>query len=335
MKINIRKISEITGFSQATVSNALNNKHGVNKETAEKILTVARENGYQIDTKIDSIKLVKYKKEGVVVSDTPFFSELIEGIEDESRNAGFDTIICNLDERSDDFHYRRDQIIQNNNSAILLLATEMDEEDVKPFEKAHVPVIVLDSWFERLNLSSVLISNTDSVVNAVEYLAKNGHRNIGYLAGNIRIKNFFYREMGYRRALLSKKIDRDPDSLYLLTPTLEGAYQDMSEQLKQKKKMPTAFFADNDIIAIGAMRALEEKGYRIPEDISIIGFDDMIYCSVSNPPLTTIRVNKRGMGRIAVRHIIDKIENNEDTRSKTEICTEFVERKSVKNLMDK
>ena len=100
MKINIKTISELTGFSQATVSNALNNKRGVNKETAERILAVAREHGYLPELKIDNIKLVIYKKQGVVVSDTPFFSALIEGVEAESRSAGYETTICNLNQGS-------------------------------------------------------------------------------------------------------------------------------------------------------------------------------------------------------------------------------------------
>lgn len=332
MKINIKTISELTGFSQATVSNALNNKRGVNKETAERILAVAREHGYLPELKIDNIKLVIYKKQGVVVSDTPFFSTLIEGVEAESRSAGYETTICNLNQKDPNFEAVRDQLLSDPNCAILLLATEMQEEDMKPFENALAPIVVLDSWFEEMTFDAVLISNTDSVCNAVKYLINKGHKRIGYLRGNIRIKNFFYRDMGYQQALSGAGLPVEQKYTFSLTPTMEGAYEDMKNLLRQQPELPTAFFADNDIIALGAMRALQECGYKVPGDVSVIGFDDLPFGMISYPALTTIRVHKQEMGRTAVRRLIEIMKNNTGVKTKVQVCNTFVERDSVRDL---
>lgn len=331
MKMNIKRISEVTGFSPATVSNALNNKRGVSRETAERIQAVAREYGYVPEMKIDNIKLVVYKRVGVVVSDTPFFSALIAGVESESRSAGYETTICNLDRGDPHFEEKRSQLLNDPNCAILLLATEMEEEDIRPFENALAPIVVLDSWFDEMTFNSVLISNTDSVCNAVKRLIRGGHRAIGYLRGSIRIKNFYYREMGWMRALNGAGIPVHEQRIFSLTPTMEGAFADMCARLRENPTLPTAFFADNDIIALGAMRALQERGYRIPEDISIIGFDDLPFGAISMPPLTTIRVHKEEMGRTAVRRLIEMMKNDTGVKTKIQVCNTFVERGSIRD----
>jgi LacI family transcriptional regulator len=334
VKTSIREISKITGFSPATVSNALSGKRGVNKGTAERILATAKERGYINETKITSIKFVIYKKTGEIISDTPFFSSLIEGVEMESRASGYKTVICNLDKSSDEFEQLLEQILNDSTSGILLLATELSEEDVKVFEKAVSPVIVVDSWYGKLNFDSVLINSTDSVHNAVEYLISKGHRDIGYLRSEFRIKNFSYRSQGYKRALIQKRIPINEYYQVTLRPTMDGAYRDMDKYLSTKPKLPTAFVADNDIIALAAIKALKQYGYRIPKDISVIGFDDLPFCGISSPSLTTIRVFKQEMGRMAVKQLINKIQNGSSIHTKIEICTAFIERDSVKEVED-
>lgn len=335
MKISLRQISKVTGFSLATVSNALNGKKGVNKKTAEKIIATAKEMGYISEKNITNINFVIYKKSGEIISDTPFFTSLIEGVELESRISGYKTVIRNLDKGSDEFEHTLEQILNDSASGILLLATELNEEDVKVFEKAVAPVVVVDSWYGRLKFDSVLINNTDSVENAVEYLISNGHTEIGYLRSSIRIENFIYRGQGYRRALIKNKIPIHDSYKVTLTPTMDGAYRDMDEYLSKNPRLPTAFMADNDIIALSAIKALKKYGYRIPNDISIIGFDDLPFCRISSPSLTTIRVFKQDMGRMAVKRLIDKIQYGKIVHMKTEICTKFMERDSVRDISSK
>lgn len=332
MKVSIKRLSEITGFSQATVSNALNNKRGVNKETSEKIFAAARENGYTLESHIKNIKLVVYKNSGVIVSDTPFFSALIEGIESESRNAGYETTVLNLYRNAPDFDTLLAVLLNDPSSAIILLATEMMEEDIIPFTQAVSPVVVVDNWFEKNIFNSVLQSNTDSVYAAVSDLIEKGHRKIGYLKGNIRIKNFTFREAGYKMAMADAGLKVDDKYTFLVTPTMEDAHEDMKRLLQDNSEMPTAFFADNDNIALGVMKALKEYGYKIPKDISIIGLDDMPFCTISSPALSTIKVQKSELGRTAVRRLLEIIDKKDTAKLKIHVWDEYIERDSVRDL---
>lgn len=334
MKINIKRLSELTGFSQATVSNALNNKKGVNRQTAEEILRVAKEQGYLSESKISKVRLVIYKKTGLVVSDTPFFSSLIEGVETESRRSGLEMTITNLNKNNSEYEGLLRSILNDTTCAILLLATELTEEDAKVFRQTASPLVIIDSWFEEADFNSVLMNNQDSACRAVEYLIEKGHTRIGYLKGSMRIQNFMLRESGFRRALWKHSLEGNEAYDICLTPTMDGAYEDMCRYLDGKPDLPTAFFADNDIIALGAVKALKEQGYKIPRDVSIVGFDDMPFSRVASPSLTTVKVCKQEIGTIAVRRLLEMMKSRDNIVTKVQVCNEFVERDSVRDLLE-
>jgi LacI family transcriptional regulator len=333
MKAGIKQISDITGFSPATVSNALNKKRGVNLKTAEEIFRVAREIGYLANNTISKIKLVIYKKNGLIIDDTPFFTLLIAGIEQECRESGYEMVIGNLDARHPDYREQVKQLLHEPDTAIVLLGTELSAEDLKSYQKASCPILLLDYWSFDMDFNAVLINNADSARMAVNYLFTNGHRKIGYLKGKFRILGFRQRESGYHSAMRENGVEANGQFTVELSTTMNRAYRDMLDYLNTKPALPTAFFADNDMIALGAMKALREKGYRIPEDISIVGFDDLPFCEISSPRLTSMRVPKQEMGRLAVRKVIDMLHSSEDVCTKLQVCTKFIERESVKKLI--
>ena len=128
-------------------------------------------------------------------------------------------------------------------------------------------------------------------------------------------------------------IPMDNEYVFTVSTTMDGAYRDMRDYLEKKPAMPTAFFADDDMIALGCIKAFEEYGYRVPEDISVIGFDDLPFCEISTPRLTTIKVSKYEMGQMAVRRLIELIKDgNNKIHTKTQVCTELIERDSVADL---
>lgn len=332
MKVSIRKISEVSGFSPATVSNALNRKKGVNKETAETIFEIAKELGYVNEMKISRIKLVIFKRNGLIIDASPFFANLLEGVEEECRKSGYEMMICNLDKRSDSYQQRLDELLNDRTTALILLGTEAMDEDFEEYRKAKCPLVILDSWCPGMYFNGILINSEDSAKNAVEYLIKKGHEEIGYLRGRFRIKAFSARSNGYARALRKNGIGLNEKYVVTLSTTMEGAYSDMLSYLAHNPKLPTAFFADDDMIALGAMKALQEKGYSIPRDISIIGFDDVAASEISTPRLTTIRVHKHEMGQMAVRRLIEVIKYGDSITTKIQISTEFIERESVREM---
>lgn len=332
MKPSIRTISQITGFSPATISNAFNHKKGVNKETAESIFKAANEMGYAYESRVTKIKLIIYKRNGLIIDNSPFFTNLLEGAETECRESGFEMTVCNLDIRNAFYDQRLDEILSDKTTGIIFLGTEATDEDFERLKDAKCPLVILDSWSYSMNFNGVLINNADSSKKAVEYLIQKGHTEIGYLKGNFRIKAFGERANGYNRALHKNKITINEKFIFTLSTTMDGAYKDMLSYLDKSPKLPTAFFADNDMIALGAMKALIEKGYRIPEDVSLIGFDDLSSCEISTPRLTTIKVFKQEMGQMAVRRLLDVIRDGSAIKTKTQICTEFMERDSVKDM---
>ena len=332
MKPSIKQLSVLTGYSPATISNALNKKPNVNQETANKIWQAARETGYISESHISNIRLTVCRTHGKVVTDTPFFSALISGVENECRSLGFATIISHLDKADLNFESLLQQILSDRTTANLVLATEFTEDDAHMFRNSESPIVLIDTWFEDMDFDTVGIDNTDSTFNAAMYLIHCGHTSIGYLKSNAAIKNFIYREYGYLRAMRSNGLEIESKHTVMLTPSMDGSYKDMKEYLAGQADLPTAFVADNDNIALGVCKALQDCGYRIPEDISVIGFDDMPFCEIATPPLTTVRVFKQVMGAEAVRRLVQVIRSGNKVKVKTQICTEFIERESVRNI---
>lgn len=332
MKTNIKQISEITGYSPATISNALNRKRGVNKDTSEEIFKVAKELGYVSEDKITKIKFVMYKRSGQIIDDTMFFPIMLDGFEQECRASGYEMVVCYLDRRSSDFEQQLKWILNDSSAAVVLLGTELQEDDIELFRGAKCPFMLLDYWTEDMSFNGVLINNSDSARMATDYLIARGHRKIGYMRGDLRIKAFRSRFAGYQVSLRKQGIPGEEKYMITLRTTMDGAHEDMLRYLDRKTELATAYFADNDMIALGAMKALQERGYRIPEDVSIIGFDDLPFSAISSPGLTSIKVPKQEMGRIAVKKMVEIIKGETQAITKIQVCTEFVERGSVADI---
>ncbi len=332
MKASIRMISEMTGYSTATVSNALNNKRGVSKETADKIIKVAQDIGYLSDIRISRVKLVTYIGVASAFYDSPFFSLLIAGVEAECRRMNMETVSYHILRTSPDYEESLEELLNDASSALIILATEMDEREAAKFQRAKAPLVILDNWYENLPFDAVLIDNVDSAYKAVCHMIEMGHTKIGHLQGDFPIKNFSYRLQGYLQAMHEHGLKVEPSYTVLLSPGMEDACADMARHLEKGPEMPTAFFADNDMIALGAMRALQQAGYSVPNDVSLVGFDDLPFCAISTPPLTTIKVRNFEMGRVAVRRLMELIYFESEFHTRTQVMSTFVKRESVRDL---
>lgn len=332
-KSRVKDIAKLVGVSSGTVSNALNNRKGVSDVKRREILQVARSIGYgraPMRRTDNALRFVIIKRHGAVVDDTPFFSQLIKGIETESKNNGYDLLISHLNLK--DLSSSIIQEMSESSNGMIVLATEMRAKDLALFEPAGNPIVLLDSYFYASPYDCVLINNEEGVRIATEHLIQKGHRIIGLLDASSYINNFYYRRKSFFTTMAEYGLPVDPAHEIPLTPTMEGAYKDMKKRMQENFSLPEAYFAENDIIALGVIRALNEEGIRIPEDVSIIGFDDMPYCELSTPRLTTIRVQKMAMGSIAVKTIVDFINGTRNETLKTEVCTSLVERESVRQI---
>ena len=334
-KVSVREISRVTGFSPATVSNALNHKRSVSEETARIIRDAAQRLGYQQSAQMESIQFVLARKNGKIIDESTFHPAVIEGVERQAKQYGMSTTFVSMD--FSDLEAARPQVealASNPAAAIILLGTELGEEDYALFDGARAHLIILDGWSKHRNFDAVLMANEDSAIHVVNYLLERGHTRIGYLMGSFRIHNFRAREYGYLQAISDAEVMQNPSWTVPLDTTLEGAYADMGAWLagKTAADLPTAFFADNDVLAVGAMRALQEHGIRVPEDVSMVGFDDLSLGAIFDPPLTTVHVFKHEVGETAVRRLIGGIERPKSYTCKTQMSTYLVERASVRDL---
>lgn len=335
MSITGKELAKLLNLSEAAVSMALNRKPGVSTATRARVLEAAAENGYDFthlrDTAVPkvekgSISLMIYKKHGAVVADTPFFDQLIKGIESECRQACYSLNIHYLYE-DDDIPAQLGSLCYCNGA--ILLATEMEMRDFQPFDALKMPLVVLDTYFESLKYDCILINNFQGAYQAANYLIRRSKSQPGYLRSSYPVGNFEERADGFYKAIRDSGMSASKSPVLRLTPSLEGACEDMRELLKNGEEPARCYFADNDLIAAGAIRAPQEFGYRIPRDVGIIGFDDMPLCVCIEPRLTTVNVPKQYMGKVAVTRLLQIMEPGEHYPVKLEIGTSIVTRRSV------
>ena len=335
MAITAKDLAQMLDLSESAISLALNNRPGVSTATRKRVIEAAKANGYDFSrlgfTKPSqvqgSIYFVVYKKHGAVVTDTPFFSEVSEGVDLTCKRLSYYLNIQYLHEE-DDIEALLADWGRIGCRGIILLGTEMQARDLDPFLGTDIPLVLLDNYFEELCVNSVLINNIQGAYIATDYLIRKRKTQPGYLHSSYSINNFEERADGFYKAIRKHGMCTSRSVVHRLTPSVEGAYADMKELLSQNEPLANCYFADNDLIAAGAARAFKEAGYRIPQDIAIVGFDNMPISTYIEPPLTTIHVPKQYMGQAAVQRLHELITVPDSFPVKLEICTSLKKRKS-------
>lgn len=335
MSITSKELAGILHLSESAVSLALNNKPGVSTATRCRVIEAAREHGYDFSRLAPAepffvqgtIQFVIFKRNGAVVTDTPFFSQISEGISETCKKERYYMNIQYLYENDDVFSFL-DNWKRTGIKGLILLGTEMKKQDIIPFVESHIPFILLDNYFDDFEINSVLINNRRGAFLAAEALIRKYRTQPGYLKSAYPINNFEERADGFFRAIRQRGMSPSRTIIHPLTPSMEGAYADMKQHLDPKEPLARCYFADNDLIAAGAIRAMKEAGIRIPENVAVIAFDDMPFCTVMEPALSTIRVPKYYMGEMAVQRLAELIRHPESEPVKIEINTSLVRRKS-------
>ncbi|MFT4004392.1 MAG: LacI family DNA-binding transcriptional regulator [Lacrimispora sp.] len=335
MGITAKELAQILNLSAAAVSMALNNKPGISTETKKRVLETAQKLDYDLTRHtfhpkdVKSIYLIIYKKHGAIVGSTPFFQELSEGIAAGCQKNNYKMEIRYLYGEEGNTENRLKDILYSGCTGIILLGTEMTPEDYLPFRALTIPIVLLDSYFETAPCDSIIINNIQGAFLAASHLIKTTEKQPGYLHSSYPIGNFAERHTGFFKAIHTYGMAASNSIVHSVTPSIEGAYADMLEILKREEPLAPCYFADNDLIALGALKAFKQHGYRIPEDISIVGFDDIPAGVIVDPALTTIHVPKHYMGKMAANRLISRLEEPDATSVKLEIATSLIRRHSA------
>ena len=336
-RIRIKDIAERAGVSVSTVSNVLSGKRQKNSETGKRVLEIAGEMGYFTKNPhgtSPTVRFVVFKRSGLIVMDTPFFSELFSGIEHACSSHGYTLTFSFIDSTHDpDYMDRLNGILNDPSTPILLLATEMSKEDLAPFRNFKGPLVILDSLFMTENINTISIDNYTAGWQGGEILLDHGHTHVGLITSSTVFNNILHRSRGFKAALKARGLTLRDEDIIAVEPTMDGSYRDMRNWLSQRKEpLPTGFFAVNDIIAVGAMRAMAVQGIRIPEEVSIVGMDNMPFSRITFPALTTLDVPKRHISELAVERLIKMAEHPDDLCLKTVVSTTTILRDSIQKI---
>lgn len=332
MGITIRELAKIANVSPATVSIVLNGKRGVSEETRAHVLKIAEQHHYISNRKSaarqENILVMKYWSGGMLVEENQsFVSTIVDSAEEALGKAGYSMTTLTLrDSLTAGFR----QIDFDEYCGIIVIATEITAEQYGVFKEIPLPFVIVDNTVPWYKCSSINVNNYDNVFLAMKYCADCGHNEIGYLRSKVETANFKERNVAFKSLTKELELNFKEEHEFGVTPTLYGAYQDLKKMLAGVLELPTCFFADNDTIAIGCIKALKERGFKVPDDVSVIGMDDIPFASVSSPALSTVKVQKELIGRQAVRQLIRIIGDGECEAMKIRVTGELVVRNSVK-----
>lgn len=345
--MKMEDIAKLAGVSKSAVSFALSGKPGISNETRERVLEIARENGYapkpRLSTNEGSVKsltFLVFTNSGIVLEayyQQPFFRELIHFIEERCRAKGYSLLFSTINMANFEQEIRTFSE-DNQSDGVIVLGTNLTSVDILEIANRLSPrLVVLDNCFDTLPVHFVGINNRMGAYQAGAHLCKLGHHEIGYIASNVHIHNFEERKEGFQEALKAYDRQINPEHCFSVAPTMLSSQDNLKAQIKTYletgRNLPTALFCECDYIAISAMKTLTELGIRIPEEVSVIGFDNITESQIISPELTTIHVEKQRMAQLAVDLVIESIEVGLEITSKIRVDTRFVERRSSHTMM--
>jgi LacI family transcriptional regulator len=327
--ITLKMVAERAGVSVNTASRAINNKPDISKETKKRILQIAKELGYIRNAAAVALRTKKTGTIGAVIADNrnPFYAEVLNGIEEAAREKNYHIILANTQR-----DYQKEEEVIN-----LLLAKRVDgllitpvqdrDDDIKNLIDANIPFVVVGRDFENIEVDAVYNDEVKGGFLATEYLIKKGHKKIASINGFLHKSPAKGRLEGYKKALKKYGIPFDDALVTVGDIDVKDGYE-RTKQLLEKGLNFTAIFAYNDMMAFGAMQAIKEKGLRIPEDIGLVGYDDIPFASLISPPLTTIRLKKQDLGVESVKLLLSRINGNRKKTKKVMLGVELQIRES-------
>ncbi|HEX7733586.1 MAG TPA: substrate-binding domain-containing protein [Ktedonobacteraceae bacterium] len=336
---SIREVAEQAGVSLGTVSNVLNRPEIVAETTRLRVQTVIEQLGFIRNGSAHQLRAGRSNHLGLVVLDVtnPFFTEVARGVEDAANEAGYVVILCNSDSSPEKEQRYLHMLREQRAAGILITPAQNDVSYLQQLRQQEIAVVLLDRPSRARNLCSVAIDDALGGELALRHLLELGHRRITFVSGPLSIRQYAERQQGARRAI--KKAGLDPDEM--LSETILAAQNAQSgeqcvETILASTDRPTAIFCANDLLALGVMRGLSQRGMSIPNDIALIGYDDVEFASMLSPGLTSIRQPKYQLGRAAADLLLQEIsEAEKHQHTRIVYKPELIVRNSTMHLLKK
>lgn len=328
MSTTIFDVARITGFSKTTISRAFSSPEQVSEKTRNIIYAAAKQVNYtpnaiaraMVKKKTDNIAFVVSDQQYPVVLN-PFYSPIFEGVLQMGREKGYSVFIAS----DGDIKLSTGQVYMKKQMDGVIVCGQTDLATIESFRFQNIPVVVLNNIFDVDELLCVTVDHYGGTVSAIEHLIDKGHSDIAIISGHFSPYVYNQRYQGFIDTLKKHNIPLKEEYIKEVEPTVSDAMA-CTQELLQLKNPPSAIFATNDVIAIGAMKVAMRNKLLIPDDLAIVGFDDSNFSAMIEPPLTTVRIAKEELGKLAASKLIEIIEGKPHPKEIIECATQLIER---------
>jgi LacI family transcriptional regulator len=305
----IKDVAQAAEVSTATVSHVINGTRYVSDEVRRRVLEVMDHLNYQPNAVARGLRTKKTQLLALVIPDitNSFFTDLARGFQDAADQRNYVVVICNTDRALNRELRFLDMLHQQRVDGLVLNPVMVTADDLKRLLRAQVAVVLIGSQIDDPDFDLVMVDNVRGGFDATQHLIDLGHRRISLVAGPLTTSSGYLRHQGYCLALDRSGIPCEGSLIVEGSFTFEGGYESM-QKLLLLDPQPSAVFAASDIMALGAKKAIEDAGLHIPDDLSLIGFDDIPEVSMTRPRLTTIAQPRYQMGREAAQMLIERID---------------------------
>jgi DNA-binding LacI/PurR family transcriptional regulator len=306
----IQDVAKHAGVSNATVSRVLNGTAYVNPEIIARVREAAKELHYQPSRAARALRGSRTSIIGLLISDiqNPFFTTLIHSIEQEAQRHGYSVLLCNSDENPQRERQNIEMLCSEHVAGAIVVPTHEQPRELREFQKHDIPIIAVDRRVKDRTTDAVLVDNVRGAYEGVTHLITNGYRRIGVVTGPLSTTTGRERLEGYRKALDEAAITHDP-SLERIGSFREDSGQQLTNELLNLNPPIDALFTANNLMTLGALEAIHKRNLRIPEDIAIVGFDEMPWAALSAISLTTVTQPVYEIGSTAALRLFQRIEN--------------------------
>ena len=328
--MNIAEIAKRANVSTATVSRTLNQSGPVKAATARKVWRAATELNYYPNSHARTLVSGRSRLIGLIVSDitNPFFPELIRTFENLAAQKRYDVLLTSTDYDTSRMSTCLRRMLERKVDGVAMMTSEMDMGLIRELSKRSLPIVFMDVGQMGPRMSHVSIDYGNGIRQAVDHVAELAHKHIGFITGPLDLHSARTRRQAFVDGMRHHDIPVDRKLVREGTHTAEGGQRAMREMLRLSKR-PTAVVCSNDWTAIGALHAIHAAGLRVPEDVSLVGFDDIPLVSYTNPALTTIRMSASDVGATAFQALFSLIGEDHVEGDVYQVQTRLVVRQST------